>query len=206
MNALHRGLVAGLCFTLCHTYTQEQPALPCPCTHTAKGCQCLSKNAESNEEECCCIKETGVCACKEGTCCKKLPTNNAFIKTGFGELVDKITILEIKHERINDPRKLVNVTAELVSLTETLDLTFKENPDCITKILALKQELRTVNELIWTIEDILRTKEASAEFDDVFITNARAVYINNDKRCALKSKINNLLGSSIIEEKSYALY
>ena len=118
-----------------------------------------------------------------------------------GELLDKITILEIKSEQIEDKEKAANVNAELKILSK---IWVKTAPD--KDLVELKQELKENNKALWDIEDKIRIKEANKEFDQVFIELARSVYIQNDKRAATKKKINLKLGSEIVEEKSYADY
>lgn len=119
-----------------------------------------------------------------------------------GELLDKITILEIKAEQINDKVKLQNVEIEL----ELLNKTWQQSSINNEYIQSLKQELKKNNQNLWEIEDKIRLKESNKEFDQEFIELARSVYIQNDKRAATKRKINDLLGSKIIEEKSYTDY
>lgn len=118
-----------------------------------------------------------------------------------GELLDKITILEIKSENIVDEEKLANVTTELKLLSQVWE---KTSPDL--DLGALKQELKDNNRALWDIEDKIRIKESNKEFDHVFVELARSVYIQNDKRADTKKKINQKLGSMIVEEKSYADY
>ncbi len=119
-----------------------------------------------------------------------------------GELLDKITILEIKAEQIADNEKLRNVKTELDLLGQVWDQASADN-DTVQK---LKQTLKTTNMDLWTIEDKIRIKEARKEFDHEFVELARSVYLKNDKRAATKKEINVLLGSGIMEEKSYADY
>ena len=117
----------------------------------------------------------------------------------YGELIDKITILTIKSERITDAEKLKNVDTELTALE-------KVYADCVGNridVPRLQALLKTVNEALWDIEDAIRVKEHNKEFDDEFIQLARSVYITNDKRCMIKKEIDKLLGSHITEEKSY---
>lgn len=118
----------------------------------------------------------------------------------LGELIDKITILEIKAENIHDSKKRVNITHELRLLEE---ICTHRLPDNIF-LLEIRTQLKTVNQTLWDIEDRIRLKEKSAEFDDEFTQLARNVYITNDQRSALKCRINQEYGSDIIEEKSYA--
>jgi len=119
-----------------------------------------------------------------------------------GELIDKITILEIKLERITDKAKLVNVRLEWETLTKARDGAIKASPD----LERLSAKLKAANEALWEIEDDIRDCERDKEFGETFVRLARSVYISNDKRAALKREINELLGSSLIEEKSYAAY
>ncbi len=118
-----------------------------------------------------------------------------------GELLDKITILEIKCEHIKDSAKLSNVETELKLLSDIWENTSQSND-----LNDLKKQLRENNQALWDIEDKIRIKESNKEFDQVFIELARSVYIQNDKRAETKKKINLKLGSEIIEEKSYANY
>ena len=118
-----------------------------------------------------------------------------------GELLDKITILEIKSENIDNEEKLTNVKIELKLLSQIWNDT---SPD--SSLDTLKQELKDNNKALWDIEDKIRIKESNNEFDQVFIELARSVYIQNDKRANTKKKINLKLGSEIVEEKSYADY
>ena len=118
------------------------------------------------------------------------------------ELIDKVTILSIKSERIDDVEKRKNVQSELDILTATRDQVIQ--PSASLNDLTLK--LRDVNERLWVIEDDIRSCEANEEFGSQFIELARAVYRQNDERARLKREINNLLGSKIIEEKSYKPY
>lgn len=119
-----------------------------------------------------------------------------------GELLDKITILEIKAERITDEEKLRNVKMELALLTQTWGQSSVDHD----AVLALRQVLKEINQALWDIEDRIRVKEAKEEFDQEFVDLARSVYVQNDRRAAAKKEINVLLGSRIVEEKSYAEY
>jgi hypothetical protein len=119
-----------------------------------------------------------------------------------GELIDKITILEIKSERMTDPAKLANVRTEL----ELLQATWKESGLPTGKVDVEWARLRGINARLWDIEDRIRDKERDRTFDAEFIELARAVYVTNDERAATKREINTKLGSKIIEEKSYAKY
>ena len=117
----------------------------------------------------------------------------------YGELIDKITILTIKINTITNKEKLKNIQTELNSLHDTYNHWVGNN----NEITQLQQELQAVNQELWNVEDAIRIKERNQEFDEEFITIARSVYIINDKRCALKKRIDILLGSYITEEKSY---
>lgn len=119
-----------------------------------------------------------------------------------GELIDKITILEIKSERMTDPRKLENVRLELGLLEDT----WRQSDFGAADIRAERAALKGINEKLWVIEDEIRDKERAQAFDDRFIELARAVYFTNDERAAVKRRINDRLGSRIVEEKSYADY
>ncbi len=116
-----------------------------------------------------------------------------------GELLDKISILEIKTQRIADPEKLRNVRAELDTLTEARDHSIPGDAE----LAELTIELRCVNEILWDAEDAIRSCERNGDFGPGFIALARSVYINNDRRAALKRQINERLGSPLVEEKSY---
>ena len=119
-----------------------------------------------------------------------------------GELIDKITILEIKIECIASVNKRNNIRDELKMLRQCREDSI---PDSVP-LERLMIDLKAVNRRLWTIEDEIRGHERSQKFDDRFVTLARSVYKNNDKRSGLKAEINGLLGASIVEEKSYADY
>jgi hypothetical protein len=119
-----------------------------------------------------------------------------------GELLDKITILRIKARRMSDPGKLANVRIELEALEETWQASAWAAVDVGADVSALL----AVNERLWTIEDDIRDKERAKAFDADFVRLARAVYIENDERAAIKRRLNVKLGSTLIEEKSYAEY
>lgn len=124
------------------------------------------------------------------------------VPVSFGEVLDKITILEIKSERITDPEKLRNIRREL----EELNRIWRETLTDPDKVSQERQELKAVNEALWEIEDGIREQEAAGDFGERFIELARAVYFTNDKRAALKKKVNLALGSRFVEEKSYQAY
>ena len=119
-----------------------------------------------------------------------------------GELVDKITILEIKAAKISEKVKQSNILYELGVLMKS----YEENITVSVKLTDLKRELKKVNESLWDIEDDIRSCERRADFGSDFIKLARSVYFENDRRASLKKDINILLASKIIEEKSYADY
>ena len=124
------------------------------------------------------------------------------VPVSFGEVLDKITILEIKSERIKDETKLKNVRLELDELSATWN-------DAVTDqdaISDLRKQLKAVNEELWVIEDDIRDQEAAQDFGERFIELARAVYVTNDKRAAIKKEVNLALGSRFVEEKSYQDY
>jgi hypothetical protein len=119
-----------------------------------------------------------------------------------GELLDKITILRIKAARMNDTAKLENVRHELALLEQTWTRAVPQ----ATELAAEEHALETVNTRLWDIEDRIREHEAGRRFDASFIELARAVYVTNDERAAIKKRINVTLGSKIVEEKSYRPY
>ena len=124
------------------------------------------------------------------------------LPVSIGEAIDKLTILQIKSERINASDKLVNVNKELGILKSELDKIDR----LWERVADPLARLKTVNEELWVIEDEIRVKEFRKEFDEEFIRLARAVYVTNDKRAEVKKEINMLLGSELIEEKSYEDY
>lgn len=127
---------------------------------------------------------------------------NIQVPVSPGEVLDKITILEIKSERMNDPVKVVNVRVELKLLQDTWAASITDDD----VIQDLHKQLKEINEALWEIEDDIRDKERVKEFDERFIELARAVYFTNDRRSEVKKKLNLHLGSQIIEEKSYQDY
>ena len=116
-----------------------------------------------------------------------------------GELIDKITILEIKKEKISNKEKLVEVNKELNSLNETLKKSINDE----SKIINFKNDLKNINLKLWDIEDGKRSAEKNNKFDEKFVELARNVYKFNDERAKIKLAINNTLGSNIKEVKSY---
>jgi len=129
----------------------------------------------------------------------RIRTPSVAVNIAPAELIDKITILEIKAERIADVAKLPNVMLELETLHAARDRTILPTDG----LQSLTAELRAANEALWTIEDQIRDCERAGDFGPKFVELARSVYVNNDRRAALKRRINMLLGSKIIEEKSY---
>jgi predicted nucleic acid-binding Zn-ribbon protein len=127
---------------------------------------------------------------------------NINIEISIGEFFDKITILEIKQERITDQAKLVNINKELGALNALLDGLPVSRADVENEV----NELKAINEKLWVIEDDIRDKESKKSFDQEFVELARAVYFTNDKRSDVKRAINLKLGSDFIEEKSYEEY
>jgi hypothetical protein len=124
------------------------------------------------------------------------------VEVAPGELIDKITILEIKLNKIDDEAKLKNVRREYEILMET----YRANIEKTDALGALIDELREANAKLWDIEDDIRDLERARDFGDAFVSLARSVYKSNDRRAATKRKINELLNSRIVEEKSYADY
>jgi hypothetical protein len=127
---------------------------------------------------------------------------NIHVPVSPGEVLDKITILEIKSERMGDPEKVANVCVELALLQETWNEFIRDNE----VISDLRAQLKEINEALWEIEDDIREKERAGEFDKRFIELARSVYVTNDRRSMVKKELNLHLGSEIIEEKSYQDY
>ena len=124
------------------------------------------------------------------------------VPVSFGELLDKIAILQIKSERMTDAAKLANVRNELTAL----ETTWAAHPASRQDIAALRADLKAVNERLWVIEDDIRLQEKAQAFDGEFVRLARAVYFENDTRARIKKDINLALGSSYVEEKSYQDY
>lgn len=119
-----------------------------------------------------------------------------------GEMLDKITILRIKAARMSDPMKVANVRHELGLLEQT----WKDSGAAGVNIGNEEANLTMVNEKLWVIEDEIREEERAKRFGEKFIELARAVYFTNDERAAIKKRINTLMGSTIVEEKSYKTY
>jgi hypothetical protein len=129
-------------------------------------------------------------------------TEELLVPVSYGELLDKIAILQIKSERMADPVKLANVRNEL----SALERTWMAHPAANQDIAGLRARLKTVNERLWVIEDDIRVKEKAQAFDADFIRLARSVYDENYERARIKKDINLALGSTYVEEKSYEDY
>lgn len=128
--------------------------------------------------------------------------NDILVPISPGELLDKITILRIKAERIGDAGKRANVQLEL----GLLEKTWRASGCAAVDLSTDEQALQDVNERLWVVEDRIREKEAVQSFDKEFIELARSVYVANDERAAIKKRVNLRLGSRIVEEKSYQPY
>ena len=124
------------------------------------------------------------------------------IDVSVGEIMDKLTILEIKTEKIKDEAKLANIRKERDSLLPVINLPAYQSEEVRRLVATLKE----INLKLWDIEDDIRQKEAKKSFDERFIELARAVYFTNDKRAAVKKQINQITGSELVEEKSYEEY
>lgn len=129
-------------------------------------------------------------------------TTTVTVEVSPGELIDKITILEIKLERIEDAAKTANVRIEHETLTAARDDRIPGS-EALTSLTA---KLKEINETLWEIEDDIRECERQKDFGETFVKLARAVYFTNDERSNVKREINDLLGSRLVEEKSYAAY
>lgn len=128
------------------------------------------------------------------------------IEIGVGELVDKITILDIKSRKIKDPQKNKNIVYELETLKKVFSKIFDKHHPHYDKVADLRFQLFSVNQKLWIIEDRIRELEDIRKFDEEFISIARMVYQNNDERAAIKRELNMIFESKIIEEKSYSSY
>lgn len=124
------------------------------------------------------------------------------VPVSYGELLDKIAILQIKSERMTDPAKLANVRHEL----DALETSWMGHSAGSHDIAGLRAQLKAVNERLWVIEDDIRIREKAQDFGEEFIRLARAVYFENDERARIKRDINLALGSDLVEEKSYQDY
>jgi hypothetical protein len=124
------------------------------------------------------------------------------VALSWGDVFDKLTILEIKQKRLTSPQAIANVERELAALVNVVE-TLRPQP---AQLAELKAQLKSLNEVLWDIEDRTRAKEAANTFDQEFIELARSVYRNNDQRARLKRAINELLNSDLVEEKQYTSY
>lgn len=181
---------------------------------TATVCPCITKDGG----ECCCASRGTPCNCaeiygKNGAvpadcpCIKttvKIAPRNPMVEVSYGELFDKVTILEIKARQIQDEQKRKNVLTELDILHNVVTKIFEQNSAVASELQAFKDELATINWDLWQVEDAIRVKEKEQKFDAEFIVLARNVYKYNKKRLDAKTKISKLLHSHIIEEKLYA--
>ena len=127
---------------------------------------------------------------------------NFLVPVSPAEVLDKITILEIKSERMKDPEKVANVRAELEQLSKCWADSVTEDDT----VRLLRSQLKAINEKLWVIEDDIRDKERAKEFGEQFIELARSVYATNDRRAQIKKELNLHLGAQIVEEKSYTAY
>jgi len=123
------------------------------------------------------------------------------VEVSWGELFDKLTILEIKERRLSSAAAVANVRRELAALRAAV-----AGVEPAAEVAALKAKLTEVNEKLWEIEDAIRAKEAAGSFDQGFVELARSVYFSNDRRAELKREINTLLDSAFVEEKQYTRY
>ena len=124
------------------------------------------------------------------------------VPVSWGEVIDKITVLEIKSEKLQDESKLANVRKELALLVAIRDREFPNH----APLAHLSAQLKAINAALWKIEDDIRDCERDQDFGPGFVALARAVYVTNDDRADVKRRINTLLGSDLVEEKSYAPY
>ncbi len=124
------------------------------------------------------------------------------IQISPGELIDRLTILELKSAALTDAAKLHNVHHELALLRRVR----RREVPASEAVSALEQQLKAINQELWQVEDDIREREAAGDFGEAFIRLARAGYYSNDRRCELKRKINVLLDSEIVEEKGYKPY
>lgn len=131
---------------------------------------------------------------------------NVSILVPPGELTDKITILEIKSRRVKDKNKLSTVREDLRLLKSSLAGLLNEHKNKAVKFRTLKKKLYNINVQLWDIENVIRALEDKKDFGKKFVETARAVYITNDKRSAVKNEINSLFGSSLREVKQYSKY
>ncbi len=128
------------------------------------------------------------------------------VPVSWGELLDKVAILEIKRQRLRAPAALANTERELTALAPALAALVREPLGLGLGLAELRSALAAVNQRLWTIEDRIREKEAQGDFGEAFVALARSVYRENDERGRIKRAINTLLGSGLMEEKQYAAY
>ncbi len=188
-------------------------AQQCPCVTKKISCPCVTKDGGV----CACAARGEQCNCavvyaKDGTVpascpCPKTEFNptatNPVVEVSYGELFDKVTILEIKAVQLNDEAKRNNVLTELDLLNTAVAQVLQRNQPLESQLLTLKDELSDVNKKLWQVEDALREKESHKSFDAEFIALARSVYKLNGERIRVKSTISTLLHSHIVEEKCY---
>jgi|GEM_PF-3392677 len=178
----------------------------CCCAQNGESCNCASEYARSGTipAQCPCPRTECVVTPEASTTNNEASTKTLpKIEISHGELIDKITILEIKMREIKDENKLAHIASELKMLNKILKKVMKEHATKQEQVDALKCELFELNWNLWQVEDKLRIKETAEQFDDEFILLARNVYIYNDARAAAKRKISELLHSRIVEQKSY---
>lgn len=204
------------CIPLC--IDADCTPMSCPCVSKGQKCACTACG-----QECRCVEEYATQGTVPEQCpCPKTPvdpkknvpidhpqkkyshTSSAHIAISYGELFDKITILEIKEEQITDAQKLEHIRFELETLNKSLNIILVKSEDRDT-LCELKAQLKKLNWQLWQAEDAIRAKEGQLSFDEEFITFARNIYTFNDARAAVKRKISELLHSRIIEEKSYVI-
>jgi len=182
-------------------------AVMCPCVSKTGTCECSLRG------ECNCAeiyaKEGTVpadCPCAKTDCCgiNQKPPTNPVVEVSYGELFDKVTILEIKEREILDEQKKNLVMVELSILSKSIEAILANNNAIRDELLALKAELGDINWKLWQVEDAIREKETAQQFDETFIHLARSVYTLNNARIVVKTKISRLLNSHIVEVKSYA--
>lgn len=198
--------------TCCCNPSKQSAA--CECTNRRAACPCVTKEGSA----CNCTVRGGECHCaaayaKDGSvsadcpciktecCCTPI---SPLIEVSYGELFDKVTILEIKKRQITDAQKKSLAINELEILNKSVEAVLTKNSAVRTELLALKEQLGAVNWQLWQVEDALRVKESHQTFDSEFIDLARSVYKLNHARIELKTKISYLLNSPIVEVKSYA--
>ena len=207
MKRFYTSVLAAFLFLASTGYT-----LGCSSCEENKGCPCNRPKPPRTRKD---QIETAVDQVEEvtkGCPCNNRPKpprtrkdqidNSITAEISAGELIDKITILQIKEQNINDPEKLKNVRTELESLTNTKDKLIPPSDE----VNELEVALLEINKKLWDIEDDIRDKENNKNFDQEFVQLARDVYVTNDQRSIVKKQINMLTGSRLVEEKSYAAY